>query len=56
MKTRKSILNFVHDAGAATAIEYGLMSAMLAVALIVAWTGLGSQMSTVLTEVSAAAK
>ena len=43
-------------ASAATAIEYGLITALIAVALIAILSGLGSQMSTVFSEVSSATK
>jgi pilus assembly protein Flp/PilA len=53
---RAKYTNFLRDERAATAIEYGLMAAFLAVALISILTGLGGQMSTVFSEVSSAAK
>jgi pilus assembly protein Flp/PilA len=36
---------FANDESGATAIEYGLIAAMIAVAIIVAGTALGSQLS-----------
>jgi pilus assembly protein Flp/PilA len=48
--------NFLRDERAATAIEYGLITALIAVALIAILSGLGSQMSTVFSEVSSATK
>ena len=47
---------FFGDERAATAIEYGLIAAFLAVALIVAISNVGGQVSTVMSEVSSAAK
>jgi pilus assembly protein Flp/PilA len=56
MNMRAECTNFLRDERAATAIEYGLMAALLAVTLITILTGLGGQMSSVFSEVSAAAK
>lgn len=36
---------FVKDESGATAIEYGLIAALVAVACIAAWTSLGSSLS-----------
>jgi pilus assembly protein Flp/PilA len=47
---------FLRDERAATAIEYTIMAALLAVTLITIMTNLGAQMSTVFSEVSSAAK
>ncbi len=47
---------FVHDEQAATAIEYGLIAAGIAVAIIVAVTGTGSQLNTTFTSVQTALK
>lgn len=40
------------DTKGATAIEYGLIAALIAVAAITAMSGLGSQLNTTLTKVS----
>jgi len=48
--------NFPRDERAATAIEYGLIAAFLAVALITVLTNTGLQMSTVFSEISSATK
>lgn len=53
---RAEFTNFCRDERAATAIEYGLITSLIAVVLIVILTGTGSQMSTVFSEISAAAK
>ena len=47
MKFRKML----QDTKGATAIEYGLIAALIAVAAITAMTGLGEQLNTTLTEV-----
>ena len=39
------ILHFLRDTRAATAIEYGLIAALIAVAAITAMTSLGGQIS-----------
>ena len=46
------IKNLVRDEAGATAIEYGLIAALIAVAAITAMTGLGTQLSNTFTEVS----
>lgn len=46
------ISRFVRDESGATAIEYGLIAALIAVAIIVALTTLGSSLSTTFTGVS----
>jgi pilus assembly protein Flp/PilA len=56
MNMRAECTNFIRDERAATAIEYGLIAALIAVATISILTNLGSQMSTVFSEVSAATK
>lgn len=53
----KNVLNaFIANENGATAIEYGLMSALIAVALIAALSNLGTQMSSEFSEISAAIK
>ena len=42
----------IRDEAGATAIEYGLIAALIAVAAIVAMQGLGSQLDATFTEVS----
>ena len=46
------IKNLVRDEAGATAIEYGLIAALIAVAAITAMSGLGTQLSNTFTEVS----
>jgi pilus assembly protein Flp/PilA len=43
---------FFHDEAAATAIEYGLIAAGIAVAIIATVNGLGTQLNTVFSTVS----
>jgi pilus assembly protein Flp/PilA len=53
----KSILkNFVADESGATAIEYGLIAAGIAIAIITAVNGVGSQLSTTFTTISTSLK
>ena len=53
----KSILkNFVADESGATAIEYGLIAAGIAIAIITAVNGVGSQLSTNFTTISTSLK
>ena len=47
MKIRKLLV----DSKGATAIEYGLIAALIAVAAITAMSGLGNQLNSTLTEV-----
>jgi pilus assembly protein Flp/PilA len=56
MNIRAECKNLLCDERGATAIEYGLMTALIAVALIAILSSLGSQMSTVFSEISSAAK
>jgi pilus assembly protein Flp/PilA len=56
MNMRAEIQDFLRDERAATAIEYGLITSLIAVALIAILTGLGGQMSTVFSEISSATK
>lgn len=48
----KFIKKFVRDTKAATAIEYGLIAALIAVAAITAMGSLGNNLSNTFTEVS----
>lgn len=48
------IKKLVRDEAGATAIEYGLIAALIAVAAIVAMQSLGNQLSTTFGEVSSA--
>lgn len=41
----KTLINFVKDESGATAIEYGLIAALVAVGLIAALTALGESLS-----------
>ena len=50
----KFIKKFVRDTKAATAIEYGLIAALIAVAAISAMQGLGSQLETTFNTTSSA--
>jgi len=56
MNMRAGSKKFLRDERAATAIEYGLICSLIAVALISILTGLGHQMSTVFSEISSATK
>jgi pilus assembly protein Flp/PilA len=47
---------FLNDDGGATAIEYGLIAAGIAVAIIAVVQGLGSQLNTTFSSVSGALK
>ena len=50
------IRRFIRNNKAATAIEYGLIAALIAVAAITAMQGLGRQLNTTFTNVSTAMK
>jgi pilus assembly protein Flp/PilA len=50
------VLNFLRDENGATAIEYGLIAAGIAVAIIVAVINLGSSLNTTFTSVQTALK
>jgi pilus assembly protein Flp/PilA len=56
MNIRAECKNFLSDERAATAVEYGIITALIAVALIAILSNLGGQMSTVFSEISSAAK
>jgi pilus assembly protein Flp/PilA len=49
---RQHIMNFVRDENGATAIEYGLIAALIAVVIISAVTVVGTKLSTTFTNVS----
>jgi len=48
----KLLSNFLHDESGATAIEYGLIAALIAVVIITAITAVGTKISTTFTTVS----
>ncbi|GHH10334.1 Flp family type IVb pilin [Sphingomonas sp. AAP5] len=48
----KTIRNFIKNSKGATAIEYGLIAALIAVAAIAAMQGLGNSLKTTFTNVS----
>jgi len=50
------IIRFLKDENAATAIEYGLIAAGIAVAIIPVITGLGTKLKTTFTTLSSALK
>ncbi len=50
------IRNYLRDEGGATAIEYGLIAALIAVVIIAAVTAVGTQLSTTFTSVSTGLK
>jgi pilus assembly protein Flp/PilA len=52
----KSIMHFLRDETAATAIEYGLIAAGISIAIILAVTSLGSTLNTTFTSVSTGLK
>ncbi len=47
----KTLLKFIHDEEGATAIEYGLIAALISVAAISAIKSVGTQLSTLFTGV-----
>ena len=49
----KSIKNFVQDESGATAIEYGLIAALVSVAAVTALTAVGGSLNTMFSSVSA---
>lgn len=46
MKTWKQIRNFLSDEEGATAVEYGIMVALIAAVIVVAVTAIGTQLNT----------
>jgi pilus assembly protein Flp/PilA len=53
---RKMLAAFVRDQNGATAIEYGLMAALIAVAIIGGVSAVGSNLSSTFTGISASLK
>ncbi len=51
-ETRMSLVNFLRDETGVTAIEYGLIAALIAVAIMVALTTLGTSLSNNFGEIS----
>jgi pilus assembly protein Flp/PilA len=49
---RSLVLRFVNDQSGATAIEYGLIAAGIAVAIITVVAGLGTQLNTTFSSIS----
>ncbi|QEX15402.1 hypothetical protein FRZ44_06850 [Hypericibacter terrae] len=49
---KTTIQNFIHDESGATAIEYGLIAALVSVAAIVALQTLGGSLSSIFSVVS----
>jgi pilus assembly protein Flp/PilA len=56
MITTRSLKEFVYDERGATAIEYAIMSSLIALALVAALTSLGSGLSAEFSEVSGVLK
>jgi len=54
MTMKKFISKFMSDESGATAIEYGLIAALIAVVIIAAVTALGTNISAAFTDVSTA--
>jgi pilus assembly protein Flp/PilA len=53
---RRTLIAFVKDESAATAIEYGLIAAGISIAIIGVTQGLGTKLKTTFTTVSTALK
>jgi pilus assembly protein Flp/PilA len=53
---RRKLIAFLKDESAATAIEYGLIAAGIAVAIIPVMTGLGTKLKTTFSAISTALK
>ena len=53
---KRHLVQFFRDESAATAIEYGLIAAGIAVAIIAVIAGLGSKLNTTFTKVQTALK
>ena len=47
-----TVKNFLNDESGATAIEYGLIAALVSVAAIAALTSMGTSLKTIFTDVS----
>jgi len=52
----RCLSKFIHDEQGATAIEYALMCAFLAIAIVTAVTSLGTRLSSEFTEISGTLK
>ncbi|WP_242137185.1 MULTISPECIES: Flp family type IVb pilin [unclassified Sphingomonas] len=52
----KTVRNLIKNSKGATAIEYGLIAALIAVAAITAMSGLGSKLTTTFNNVNTAMK
>jgi pilus assembly protein Flp/PilA len=50
---RKLVLDFLRDQGGGTAIEYGLIAACIAIAIILALQGVGTNLNSIFNNVSA---
>lgn len=50
----KTIMQFARDEEGATAVEYGLIAALIAVAIILAVTGVGTQLADLFDRIAAA--
>lgn len=50
----KSVANFINDESGATAIEYGLIAALISVVIITAATTLGTQINATFTRIGTA--
>jgi pilus assembly protein Flp/PilA len=53
---RRTLIAFLKDASAATAIEYGLIAAGIALAIIPVITGIGTKLKTTFSTISSAIK
>jgi pilus assembly protein Flp/PilA len=53
---KKLLASFLRDESAATAIEYGLIAAGIALAIIVAVNGLGTNLSNLFTSINSSLK
>ncbi|HDZ74693.1 MAG TPA: Flp family type IVb pilin [Aurantimonas coralicida] len=52
----KHFMRFINDESGATAIEYGLIAALIGTAIIAAVTTVGTNLSTTFTDIGAAVK
>ena len=50
----KRLISFLKDEEGATAIEYGLIAALLSIAIVVTVTAVGTELNTVFTKVQTA--
>jgi pilus assembly protein Flp/PilA len=53
---KRNLLSFLWDESGATAIEYGLIAAGIAIAIIVAVNGVGTALTTTFTNISTSLK